>query len=149
MTRRSLVVDANILVSGVLGTRVSSLIASAQSVTLLTPDAACEEAREHLGDLIPRRGLDPEIAWTAFEEMLLAVLPVEADKYDGWRNEAYARLERRDPDDWPILALALAVDCPIWTEDRDFFGAGVATWTTDRVDRFFVGASKSDGDDAS
>jgi len=23
--------------------------------------------------------------------------------------------------------------CPVWTEDADFFGAGVATWTTDRV----------------
>lgn len=31
----------------------------------------------------------------------------------------------------PILAHAL--DCPAWTEDTDFFGAGVATWTTDRV----------------
>lgn len=33
----------------------------------------------------------------------------------------------------PILACALALDCPVWTEDTDFFGAGVATWTTDRV----------------
>jgi len=23
-------------------------------------------------------------------------------------------------------------DFPIWTEDQDFFGNGVATWTTDR-----------------
>jgi PIN domain len=23
---------------------------------------------------------------------------------------------------------------PLWTEDADFFGAGVATWTTDRVE---------------
>jgi len=22
---------------------------------------------------------------------------------------------------------------PIWTEDQDFFGTGIATWTTDRV----------------
>lgn len=39
----------------------------------------------------------------------------------------------RDEADWPILALALTLRCPIWTEDKDFFGAGVATWTTDRV----------------
>jgi hypothetical protein len=23
---------------------------------------------------------------------------------------------------------------PFWTEDRDFFGTGVATWTSDRVE---------------
>ncbi len=39
----------------------------------------------------------------------------------------------RPTDDWPVLAAALALDCPIWTEDTDFFGYGVATWTTDRV----------------
>jgi hypothetical protein len=31
------------------------------------------------------------------------------------------------------LILVHALDCPVWTEDTDFFGAGVATWTTDRV----------------
>lgn len=36
-------------------------------------------------------------------------------------------------DGWPILATALAMACPIWTEDTDFFGCGVPTWTTNRV----------------
>jgi len=39
------------------------------------------------------------------------------------------RIEARDPDDWPILATALVLD---W----DFFGAGVPTWTTDRVELY-------------
>ena len=49
------------------------------------------------------------------------------------RAEARERLGDRDPDDWPILASALAIGCPIWTEDTDFFGCGVPTWTTSRV----------------
>jgi len=52
--------------------------------------------------------------------------------------EARARIERRDPDDWPALACALMLGCPIWTEDNDFFGAGVPTWTTDRVELFLA-----------
>jgi hypothetical protein len=28
--------------------------------------------------------------------------------------------------------------CPIWTEDTDFFGCGVATWTTDRVEIYLA-----------
>jgi predicted nucleic acid-binding protein len=41
-----------------------------------------------------------------------------------------------DPDDWPIAAVALLLDLPIWTEDQDFFGSGIPTWTTDRVQLF-------------
>ena len=39
----------------------------------------------------------------------------------------------RDADNWPVLACAMTIACPVWTEDADFFGAGIATWTTDRV----------------
>jgi predicted nucleic acid-binding protein len=56
------------------------------------------------------------------------------EKYGDFEPEARKRLGVRDPDDWPVLAAALALDCPIWTEDTDFFGCGVATWTTNRVE---------------
>jgi predicted nucleic acid-binding protein len=37
------------------------------------------------------------------------------------------RIAKRDIDDWTIVALALTLYCPIYIEDMDFFGAGVAT----------------------
>lgn len=49
-------------------------------------------------------------------------------------TEARARIGRRDERDWPALAAALLMNCPIWTEDQDFFGTGVPTWTTATVD---------------
>lgn len=52
------------------------------------------------------------------------------------KGDALARIAVRDPRDWPILAAALTLDCPIWTEDQDFFGTGVPTWTTDRVELY-------------
>jgi hypothetical protein len=33
-----------------------------------------------------------------------------------------------------LAGTGLALECPDWTEDADFFGAGVATWTTDRIE---------------
>ncbi|MFM7408759.1 MAG: PIN domain-containing protein [Cuspidothrix sp.] len=27
--------------------------------------------------------------------------------------------------------------CPIWTEDQDFFGTGIATWRTKNIEIFF------------
>jgi predicted nucleic acid-binding protein len=55
------------------------------------------------------------------------------------RPRAIERISRRDPDDWPAVAAALVLDCPIWTEDADFFGSGVATWTTDTVEIYLSG----------
>jgi len=53
--------------------------------------------------------------------------------YSDFESTARERLGDRDPDDWPMLAAALAIGCPIWAEDTDFFGCGVPTWTTSRV----------------
>ena len=61
--------------------------------------------------------------------------------YSQFESTARERLGDRDPDDWPILAAALAIGCPIWTEDTDFFGCGVPTWTTSRVCVFLREAS--------
>ena len=41
-----------------------------------------------------------------------------------------------------MLATALSLSCAICTEDTDFFGAGVAVWTSDRVDIFLKEQSK-------
>jgi predicted nucleic acid-binding protein len=41
-----------------------------------------------------------------------------------------------DESDWPVLATALGLACAIWTEDADFFGTGIAVWTTNRIEIF-------------
>ena len=64
---------------------------------------------------------------------------VGPDLYGEFESEARKRLGARDPDDWPILPAALALGCPIWTEDTDFFGCGVATWTSNRIEIFLSG----------
>jgi predicted nucleic acid-binding protein len=67
-----------------------------------------------------------------------SVQMVESETYARFERLARQRLARRDEDDWPILAAALALGCSIWTEDSDFFGCGVATWTTDRVELYLA-----------
>ena len=72
------------------------------------------------------------------------VNPVESDTYLPFEAVSRERIDRRDEDDWPVLASALALDCPIWTEDTDFFGCGVATWTTDRVELYLAKVSEKE-----
>jgi predicted nucleic acid-binding protein len=137
----AIVLDANILVRAVLGDRVSGLLAGrAGQATFLSPDVAFEDAKEHLPTILSKRGVTApaiEAALEKLEALSRLVVSVPAESYLAFESQARARIGRRDPDDWPVVACALAADCPIWTEDADFFGSGVATWTTATNDLFF------------
>jgi predicted nucleic acid-binding protein len=134
MPSKALVVDANILIRAVLGKRVREVIEThCEGVSFFVPEAAYAEAEEHLSKLVVKRHGDPEIAIAFLRALRHLVEVIGSDVYGEFEAEARERLGQRDPDDWPILASALALRCPIWTEDTDFFGCGVATWTSSRV----------------
>lgn len=134
--------DANILIRAVLGSRVLFLLRKyGERVRFLAPDSAFAEAREWLPGILERRQVPAAPAMVALDLLAGLVQIVEAETYEPFADLARQRISRRDEDDWPILAAALALDCPIWTEDTDFFGCGVATWTTDRVELYLKKAA--------
>lgn len=96
-----------------------------------TPSSTCQ--RSSPSTTAPTRSTPHFTYLTPLRE---TVLPVPEEIYLDQKAEALARVERRDLDDWPILAAALVFECPIGTEDSDFFGTGVPTWTTDRVELY-------------
>jgi hypothetical protein len=51
---------------------------------------------------------------------------------------SWTRTSSLNPHEWQVLACALLLHCPKWTEDRHFFGAGFATWTTALVESYFT-----------
>ena len=134
---KSLGLDANILIRAVLGTRAAQHIRSyAPTVIFLTVEEAFEDAATYLPEVLARRGLD-ETTQAALQKLaalrrVIEVIPTELLAH--LEPLARERLRGRDEDDWPYLALALLLDCPLWTEDRDFFGCGIPLWTTDRVE---------------
>jgi len=139
MERRALVLDANILIRGVLGQRVRRVLElHADSVSFFVPEAAYAEAQEHLSALVVKRGGDQAKALAVLEAMAALATMVGDEVYGDFEAEARKRHGARDPEDWPILAAALALGCPIWTEDTDFFGCGVATWTSGSIDIFLA-----------
>lgn len=134
MSQRTIVVDANILIRAVLGRRVRQLILEhAAGNCFFAPEAAYAEARKHLPALLDKRGVDGLAALAVLDALEVVVRPLAAELYQPLEQQALARIGERDPDDWPALACALLLDCPVWTEDADFFGTGIATWTTSRV----------------
>lgn len=139
-----LVLDANILIRAVLGNKVLSLIRQhAGQVEFWAPDAAFAEAREHLPTILAARGIAAAPALELLGLVSRVVQTLEAEAYSQFEEIARARLKQRDEDDWPVLAAALSLGCPIWTEDTDFFGCGVATWTTDRIELYLAASGES------
>lgn len=73
---------------------------------------------------------------SVLDQVSRVVEPVHSSLYDDFRDAAMRRVRTRDPKDWPVVAVALLLGHPIWTEDQDFFGSGLPTWTTDRVELY-------------
>lgn len=137
MNRKHLVIDANILIRAVLGTKVFALLDTfAGRVVFVTAQVAFNDAAKYLPGILAKRGFPPEkidLALATLTELTLLVTPFPEEVYKAFEGAAKQRLGGRDEEDWPFMALALHLGCPLWTEDRDFFGSGVATWTSDRV----------------
>lgn len=139
MPGKALVLDANILIRAVLGQRVRRILEShAETISFFIPETAYAEAEENLAELVVKRGGDPAKALRLLRSMAALGTIVSRELYMDFEAEARKRLGARDPEDWPILAAALTLGCPIWTEDTDFFGCGVATWTSVSIDSFLM-----------
>ncbi|MEW5839097.1 MAG: PIN domain-containing protein [Pseudomonadota bacterium] len=141
MQHKRLVIDANILIRSVLGSRAMQLIHdSVERVAFYIAEDNYREAEYYLAQIAAERSID-ELIWRAsLESVMRAVQLIGQDELKDMKAEALARIAQRDADDWPALAAAMLLDCPVWTEDKDFFGSGVATWTTATVPIYLFGA---------
>ncbi len=138
-----IVLDANILIRAVLGRRVRHLLETygARGVRFFTPDVAYADAAKYLPPLLTDRGKPVDEVAAALRYVQQLVELVEDEFYGGYEDKARERLSGRDEDDWPVLATALALGCAIWTEDADFFGTGIAVWTSNHIEIYLKAQS--------
>ncbi len=137
MTDNRIVLDANILIRAVLGKQVKELLLTYQrKVGFFTPDVCMKDAQKYLPVLFEKRGLSPHAALEVLSKLECLLNIVGDDVYIVHEKDAKRRITTRDAADWPVLATAMALNCSIWTEDKDFFGTGVPVWTTDKVPIF-------------
>lgn len=114
-----LVIDANPVVSALLGGTAREVIFSGRFVFYSTQHTMFEVAT-HLPVMARRLGLQEIHLFHEFQ--LLPIIACQPDQYDSYLAEATRPVGNRDPNDVPILALTLRMQCPLWTEDRDFDG---------------------------
>jgi predicted nucleic acid-binding protein len=126
-----LVADANVLLSAVTGGRARLVLTRADLADVVTTAAALDEVNEYAEPLARRLRLP--LSTVLLAVTTLPVRVVDRDEYAASLREAERRIGRRDPDDIDTLALALHLDAPVWSNDRDFEGAGVEWYTTARL----------------
>ena len=97
------------------------------------------DARKYIPIISKDRRFNADLGLSVLGHIGRVIEQVDRSIYEGHESVARERLGSRDPEDWPVVATALLLALPIWTEDRDFFGSGIATWTTDRVELFLGG----------
>ncbi len=137
--RMRLAADASCLVAEALRVRGRRLIAHPALDLFVAADAWSEtehELRRRVALLVERGYLAAAPADQLIVDALAAaaahIIRIPPDVYAHWLDEAFWRIPR-DPRDAPTVALALALDCGIWTTDHDFFGCGVPVWTTETL----------------
>lgn len=132
----TLVVDASVLVGELLRRRGRDLLTHPE-LELHVTEAQWSETRHELGKrleiIMARQGLPPAAVQPALEVALRVAAQAVVVAPDGvLASLEWLALGRipADPQDWPTVALALALEVGIWTQDRDFFGCGLPTWST-------------------
>lgn len=139
-----LVVDTSVLVGELLRASGRERLGD-DRLELFLPEGMWNEVQIELPRRIAafarRRDLDRTISDALSSVGLAAieanVVVLDAGIYAALEDEARSR-SVRDPRDWPAVAAALAVTADIWTNDNDFLGTGIATWTTETLQRWLA-----------
>ncbi len=123
-----LAADANVLLSAVIGGQAARVLCHAAIEEILTTETTLAEVQEYAGQLARKRRLAIDVVLLA--AATLPVTTVPRATYAASLAEARKRIGRRDPDDVELLALAMQLNVPLWSNDNDFENTGVVWYTT-------------------
>ena len=122
--------DANVILSAVLG-HAALKVFTETDVSVLTTLGVLPEVRDYLPVVAEQYDLLREALEAQLR--LLAVRECERGEYASKLDAAKRAIGKRDPDDVDLLALALAFNVPVWSNDSDFKDAGVEWYPTARL----------------
>lgn len=145
-----LVVDTSVLVGELLRARGRERLGD-DRLELFLPERMRGEMRVEL----PRRiaafvrhrqlavSVGERLAELCLEAVETNLVVIDEAVYSALEDEARAR-SLRDFRDWPVVASAIALSAGVWTNDNDFLGTGVPTWTTETLQRWLEPAPSAD-----
>jgi len=114
-----LVVDTNILVSFFRHNPVNEIISDSKSLKLqlFTPIYAIEELKNNKSDVLKYADISSKEFKEKFSELLTFINIIPGDSFKEFESEAKQLIHDKDV---PIFALALKLNCPIWSNEPGF-----------------------------
>ena len=128
---RSVAADSNVLLSAAVGRAARRVFERIPRLRVVTTDETMREVKEYLPMMAERYGLDPREVEQALKVLSIQVLSER--HYRSHLPQARKHLEKRDPDDVTLAALALKLKVPIWSNDHDFENVPVDVYPTARL----------------
>lgn len=119
--------DANVILSAVIGKAALKMFTESP-MEVVTTQLNLDEVEEYLPHLASKYKMEEKILQTQLK--LLSLKVFQREFYQDFLKEAQARIGKMDPDDIDLLALGMKLDIPIWTNDADFHGLRIKTYTT-------------------
>lgn len=116
-----IIVDASVVVAGLFkdGT-VRDLLLNLDDAELCAPAYIREEAFRQIPRVAARAKLSEPTVRAVLEDLFGAIDLIPAGAYSGWLEKASALARRAGAErDADYIALALALDAPIWSLDGD------------------------------
>ena len=123
-----LVADANVLLSAVLGGRAKQVLTHPVIEEIFTTAVTFAEVQEYAAVLARKKRLSLDTLLLAVATLPVSV--VERELYLAHMAQASKLIGKRDPDDVEVLALALHLGIPLWSNDNDFTESGIEWYTT-------------------
>ena len=113
-----LVVDANILISGLLKDGATRELMLNNALCLFSPEFVYKEFLNHLGELAKKAGMN-EKDLKDFTQILILESDIKIMKKE--ETKKFINLADKispDPDDAQYFSAALQLNCPIWSNDK-------------------------------
>lgn len=111
-----LVVDANIAISMLISKGLKHKIFFSDKIESNSPDRILFEIGKHWSELSDKSGLSEDNLELAFIAIRLQLSTFFLNSLSNWLKEG-AKISP-DPDDSEYFALALKLNCPIWSEEK-------------------------------
>ena len=120
----AVVADANPVLSALLGGAAREVFFSAR-IAFFASQHTLFEVEKYLSYVAQRLERAEMDLFREFE--LLPIIAIQPREYDSHVPRATELIAPRDPKDVHVLALALRLRLPIWSDDRDFEGLADVT----------------------
>lgn len=127
---KKLAADANVILSATAG-KAALRIFLKKEIEIVTTEFNIDEVREYLGAIAEQYSLSEEVLESQLRLLPLTTYPRHF--YKDLLTKAAMKLSGRDEDDIELLALAMKLEIPIWSNDNDFKDSGIEIYTTARL----------------